>query len=165
MAALAEDAYDRAERLEREALDAAHELDDPYGLTLVYGNMGLAALLGGRPQAARAAFRAEFETAYRNGYARFYFEALLGFAALAAVDEHDRRAAALHAAAWADGDTIVYPSEAPIYERVEKRFIAPARQRLGAVAWDAAAQAGRVMSADAAMAFALDEADASGPRR
>jgi predicted ATPase/DNA-binding SARP family transcriptional activator len=161
MAALSEDAYDHAEQLERDALDAAHEIDDPYALTLVYGNMGLAALLGDRPDAARAAFRAEYQTAHRHGYVRFYFEALLGFAALAAADEQDRRAATLQAAAWASTDTVVYPSEVPIYERVEQRFIAAAQRRLDPESWEAAAAAGRAMSADAAMAFALADADAS----
>jgi predicted ATPase/DNA-binding SARP family transcriptional activator len=157
MAALAEDAYDVAELLEREALDAAQELGDPYALALVYGNMGLATLLNGRPDAARAAFRAEYETAHRHGYVRFYFEALLGFAALAAADGQDRRAATLDAAAWAGEDTVVYPSEAPIYDRVEQRFIAVARGRVDPEAWEAAAAAGRALSAEAAMALALGE--------
>jgi hypothetical protein len=114
-------------------------------------------LLNGRPDAARAAFRAEYETAHRHGYVRFYFEALLGFAALAAADGQDRRAATLDAAAWAGEDTVVYPSEAPIYDRVEQRFIAVARGRVDPEAWEAAAAAGRALSAEAAMALALGE--------
>ena len=67
---------------ERE-IELALEIHDQYVLTLVHGNMGLAVLLDGRPQAARAAFRAEYESAHRHGYVRFYFEAQLGLAAVA----------------------------------------------------------------------------------
>jgi hypothetical protein len=45
----------------------------------------------------------------------------------------------------------------PVYDRVTERFIAPARARLGD-AWEAAAAAGRAMTADEAVAFALDSA-------
>ena len=162
MAALDNDAYDRAEQLEREALELALEIDDQYVLTLVHGNMGLATLLGGRPDAARAAFRAEYERAHRHGYVRFYFEVQLGLAAVAAADGQDQRAATLHAAAYADTGRIVYPTEAPIYERIEQRFIAPARERLDTEAWDAAAEAGRALSSDAAFAFALAEPAVTG---
>jgi hypothetical protein len=53
-------------------------------------------------------------------------DGLLGFVALAAADDH--RAAVLKATAWELNDRLVFSSEAPVYERVEQRFIAPARR-------------------------------------
>jgi predicted ATPase/DNA-binding SARP family transcriptional activator len=158
MAALREDAYDRSEQLQREALDAALEVDDPTLLAIVHGNTGLAALLGGRPDGARAAFRDELTTAHAHGLVTFYMEGLLGLAALAAADGDDHRAAVLEAAAWALNDRPVFPAEAPVYERVEQRFIAPARARLGRDAWEAASAAARSLSADSAIALALEPA-------
>jgi predicted ATPase len=158
LAALREDAYERSEELQRQALDAAFEVDDAFLHTLVQGNTGLAALLGGRHDAARAAFRIELTTAHAHGLASFYMEGLLGLAALAAADGDDHRAAVLDAAAWALNDRPVLPSEAPVYERVEQRFIAPARERLGSDAWEAASAGGRSLSADSAIALALEPA-------
>jgi predicted ATPase/DNA-binding SARP family transcriptional activator len=158
MAALREDAYDRSEELLRDALDAALEVGDPTMLAFVHGNRALAALLGGRPDAARAAFRNELVIAHAHAFETFYMEGLLGFAALAAADGNDHFAAVLNAAAWELIDRPVFPSEAPVYERVEQRFIAPARERLGCEAWEAASAAGRRMTADAAIALALEPA-------
>jgi predicted amidohydrolase len=142
----------------REALAAAVEVDDPFLLAMVHGNTGLAALLGGRHDAARAAFRNELETAHAYAFAAFYMEGLLGLAALAAADGDDHRAAVLEAAAWALEERPAFPSEAPVYERVEQRFIAPARERLGSDAWETASAAARSLSADSAIALALEPA-------
>jgi hypothetical protein len=156
MAALREDAYERSEQLQLEALDAALEVGDPITLTFVHGNAALAALLGGRHDAARTAFRDQLVTAHAHALATFYMEPLLGFAALAAADGNDQLAAVLNAASWALNDRPVYPAEAPVYERVEQRFIAPARRRLGSEAWEEASSAGRSLTADAAIALALE---------
>jgi predicted ATPase/DNA-binding SARP family transcriptional activator len=158
MAALREDAYDHAEELLRDALDAAVEVGEPTMLAFVHGNTALTALLSGRHDAARTAFRDELVTAHAHSFETFYMEGLLGFAALAAADGNDQLAAVLNAAAWHLIDRPVYPSEAPVYERVERRFIAPARVRLGSDAWEAASAAGRGMTADAALALALEPA-------
>jgi hypothetical protein len=47
-----------------------------------------------------------------------------------------------------------------VYERLERRFIAPARERLGREAWDSASRAGQEMTAEAAIAFALESPSA-----
>jgi tetratricopeptide (TPR) repeat protein len=156
MAALREDAYDRAEELEREALEAALEIADPATLSLVYGNTGLAALLAGRLDAARAAFRDELATAHAHRLETFYFEGLLGLAAVAAANGDDRRVAVLEAAAWALNSWPIGESEAPVYKRLEQRFIAAARERLGPDGYETASAAGRIMTAEAAIAFALE---------
>jgi hypothetical protein len=160
MAALREDAHERAERLEREALKAALAIDDAYTLALVHGNVGLAALLAGREASARKAFCDELVTAQAHGLVTFYFEGLFGLAALAGAEGEDHRAAGLEAAAWQHNDRPVYPSEEPVYERLERRFIAPARERLGREAWDSASRAGQEMTAEAAIAFALESPSA-----
>jgi hypothetical protein len=115
-------------------------------------------LLSGRHDAARAAFRNELTTARAYGLAPFYMEGLLGLAALAAADGDDHRAAVLGAAAWALNDRPVFPAEAPVHERVERRFIAPARERLGGDAWETASAAARSLSAESAIALALEPA-------
>jgi hypothetical protein len=157
MAALRDDEYEVATELEYEALQVALATAEPFSLATVHGNLGLAALLGGRPQAARQAFRDELLVARAHGFAVFYFEGLLGLAAIAAADGDDQRAIALDGAAWALIEREVYASEAPVYERLEQRFIGAARERLGPEAAAAAAAAGRQMNAADALAYALED--------
>ncbi len=156
-AALAVDAYERSEALAHEALGVAGTLDDPYTTAFVHGNWAVAALLGGAHDNARAGFLEELATGHRHGLPMFYFEALLGLAGLAAAGGDDQRAAVLDAAAWALSDRPVAPAESYIYGQVQ-RLIDPARARLGEAGWDAAAACGRAMTADEAVAYALDTA-------
>jgi predicted ATPase/DNA-binding SARP family transcriptional activator len=157
MAALREDEYELSAELQYEALEMALAMAEPFSLASVYGNLGLAALLGGRADTARGAFRDELLVARAHGFGLFYFEGLLGLAALAAADGEDRRAIMLDGAAWALREREVYASEAPVYGRLEERFISAGRDRLGAEAAASAAAAGRHMSAAAALAYALAE--------
>jgi hypothetical protein len=53
----------------------------------------------------------------------FYFEGLLGFAALAAAGGEPERAAALEAAAWEHNDRPVWTDEQPVYDRLDERFL------------------------------------------
>jgi hypothetical protein len=115
-------------------------------------------LLGGRHDAARIAFRNELMVAHAHAFVGVYMEGLLGLAALAAADGNDQLAAVLNAAAWELNDRPVFPAEAPVYERVQQRFLVPARERFGQDAWEAASAAGRAMTADAAIALALEPA-------
>jgi hypothetical protein len=157
LAALREDANEHAERLEREALEAALAIGDPYTLALVHGIFGLAALRAGRETAAREAFCQELVAADTDALpAEFVFEGLLGLAALAGAGGDDHRAAALEAAAWQHNDRPLYPWEEPVYQRLDERFLAPARERLGRDVWDSAGMAGRGLTAEAAIAFALE---------
>jgi predicted ATPase/DNA-binding SARP family transcriptional activator len=155
-AALLEDSYDVALELGHEALDDARANDDPFLLGLVKGNLALAHLLGGDQQAAQEAFTDQLVALRAGGFTRFYFEPLLGLAALAAAAGDDVRAGVLDAAAWARVQLPLDEAERPVYERVTERFIAPARERLGD-GWESAAAAGRAMTAEDAVAFALDE--------
>jgi hypothetical protein len=155
-AAVGQGAYQRAAELGLEALDTALAIGDAYTTVFVRGNLAFAWLLAGCHDASREGFEFELLTGHAHGFPMCRFEGLLGLAALAANDGDDRRAAALEAAAVALRDRPVLPAEAPIYERVRQRFIAPARERLGAEAWEFASAAGRGMTAEQAVAYALE---------
>lgn len=124
----------------------------------MHGIVGLAALLAGREEHARQAFRDEIVTARAHGLPwDLLSEALLGLAAIAGARGDYHRSAALEAAAWQHNDRPLYPWEEPVFEQLDRRFIAPARERIGEEAWDSASRAGREMTAEAAIDFALEE--------
>jgi predicted ATPase/DNA-binding SARP family transcriptional activator len=155
-AAARDEAYDLAGSLLSEALEVAHAVENPYQVVLTYGNQGLAALLGGRHEDARVAFREQLSRAHAHSLATFYFEALLGLAALAAAAGDTDRAAALEAAAREHDDGAVSPYEQPLYDRLEERFIAPARTHASEHAWARAGRAGLGLDIEQALELALD---------
>jgi predicted ATPase/DNA-binding SARP family transcriptional activator len=159
MAALSEDEYALAEQAQDEALDAARAGGgDAHTLALISGNTGLAALLGGHVESAHAAFSDELAISESHGFRDFTFEGLLGIGAVAAARGYDRRAAVLEAAAWRHAQRALGEAEVPVYERVMQRFTKPARERLGDAACEAADAAAAAMTADEAIAFALEPA-------
>ena len=151
--------HEQARRLFSEGLEAARESRSPYLEALVRGNAGLNALLSDRLDEAREAFGEQLRIAQANALVTFYFEGLLGFAALAAHDGHPELAAALSAASTDHSDRPASASERPIYDAVDARYLAPARDALGAREWERAAARGRGLSI--AEAIALRES----PRR
>jgi tetratricopeptide (TPR) repeat protein len=153
-AALAEDAFEQADDLLAEALDLIDDLHNPFTIALVHGNRALAALLKGRLDAAAAAFGEQLTVARATALPTFYFESLLGFAALAAARGEDRRAATLAAAALRYDDRGVWAAEKPVYDRVDARFLEPAQQRLGHTTWNHAADEAQTMTTDAVLALA-----------
>jgi predicted ATPase/DNA-binding SARP family transcriptional activator len=153
-AALAEDAFEQAEDLLAGALDAVQRSRNPFATALVHGNRGLAALLKGRLAAAAAAFAEQIEVARAASFPTFYFEAFLGFAALAAARGDDRTAALLATASEVYDDRGVWESEKPVYDKVEARFLAPARERLGQAEWHRAGDAAQGMTTEAVLALA-----------
>ena len=157
MAALREDEYAVAEEAQAAALDAARaDGGDAHAFALVSGNTGLAALLAGRIEPALAAFGDELAAARAHGFTRVRASRVCsGIAAVAAARGEDRRAAILEAAAWRHGTVAHSEAEAPVYERVVQRFIAPAQDRLGDATWRAAQADGRAMTADTALDYAL----------
>ena len=159
MAALRDDEYALAEQAQAEALDAARAGGgDAHTLALISGNTGLAALLGGHVEPALVAFTDELAISRSHGFRDFTFEGLLGIGAVAAAQGNDRRAVVLEAAAWLHAAHALGEAEVPVYQRVVQRIITPARDRLGDVATEAAAAAARAMTADEAIAFALEPA-------
>jgi predicted ATPase/DNA-binding SARP family transcriptional activator len=153
-AALAEDAFEQAEDFLAEALDAVRQVHNPFASALVHGNRALAALLKGRLAAAASAFAEQIEVARAAAFPTFYMEAFLGFAALAAARGDDRVAALLAAASEVYDDRGVWEAEKPVYDKVDARFLAPARDRLGQAAWDRAGDEVRSMTTEAVLALA-----------
>ena len=90
---------------------------------------------------------------------------MFGLAALAAADGDDCRAAVLVGAAHAlpPGRVALARAEERLYDRLDRRFLAPARERLGAAAWNAGRAAGQAMPAEAAVAYALDSDAVTAP--
>jgi hypothetical protein len=147
------DATDLAAR----ATPIALALDAPYVRMINSGNVGLAALLSGEADTASRAFREELALCRNMVIRPVIFEGLRGLAAVAVVHGDDARAATLVGAAEAHRyDNAPGPVEA----RLDDAFFAPARSRLGAEAWNAAAGEGDVLSFDEAIAYALEEAQA-----
>jgi hypothetical protein len=142
----------------RRALPLVNRVDDPYVFMLLRGNAGLAELLTGDPEAARAAFRDELELSRELVVLPFASEGLGGLAAVAAVGGDPERAARLSGAAAAHR----YGEGADAVDaRLESAFLAPARARLGEGAWEAIAAEGAALGFEDAIAYALDESAVS----
>jgi hypothetical protein len=129
---------------------------------LLRGNAGLAELLTGNAGAAAEAFREEFTLCRELVVLPFASEGLSGLAAVAAVRGDDERAGRLSGAASAHryGE----PTTA-VDARLDAAFVAPARTRLEAEAWDAAARRGAALGFEDAIAYALDDESALTPAR
>jgi predicted ATPase/DNA-binding SARP family transcriptional activator len=155
--ALVREAYDVAERLFDEALALAGATHRTHAVALIHGNRGLLALLRDQPEQARQAFAAQLQVAQGQALARSYYSAaLFGLAAVAASDGQLERAATLDAAAQQQSVRPHGANEAPVYQRVAARYIAPARERLGVTAWERAAVQGRELTPAQAVELALD---------
>jgi hypothetical protein len=157
--ALLDHAYDHADALLADALDAARAIAHPFMLANVYGNVGLAALLRGRDDDAAAAFAEELTLAHANGFVDLRAEGLLGLAAVAARRGDRRRAAALEAAASEHQQAPLEVPEMELVQRIKQRFLAPARERLGDDDWERAGDAGRRLTTEQAIALALEAGD------
>ena len=134
------------------AVPIFRDLDSPRSWMILCGNIGLAALLTGETDAARAAFREELEICRQLVALPIAAEGLLGLAAVAIVDADLSHAARLRGAAAAHG----YEPQDDVEARLEPMFFATARTLLGADAWDTAVQEGAELSFDDAIAYALD---------
>jgi hypothetical protein len=150
--AITREDYALANELMNAALPDAGASGNRYLEMMLRGNLGLVALLTGVADRARAAFRLELDWGRAEGLSVFVHEGLLGLGALTA---DDTLAATLHGAAHAHLDSPIRAIERPIYDRVEQRFFAPVRGRLGEAAWAQARAKGRALSADSAIALAV----------
>ena len=152
-----EDAHETVEQLGREAGEEAAAVGDNWTIAYVQGSVAAAALLGDRLDSARAGFEDVLRTAVAHGLPGFSrFDPLYGLAAVAGAVGDDPRAAVLAGAAAAIDALPVSPAARPVYTRLEQRFLAPARERLGHDAWETASAKGRRMDAGAAAAYALE---------
>jgi hypothetical protein len=129
-------------------------LGSPYPRLINSGNLGLAALLTGQARTAADAFREELALCRELVVRPAAWEGLRGLAAIAATDGDDERAATLAGAAAAYRYDQV---EDPVEARLDAAFLDPARARVGAEEWDAAARAGGSLTFEEAVAYALEE--------
>jgi hypothetical protein len=141
------------------ATPTTRALDNPYAQMINSGNLGLAALLTGKPDTASQAFREELELCREMVIRPVAFEGLRGLAAVAAVNGDDARAATLVGAAAAH--RYDFPRD-PIEARLDGAFLEPARTRYGTDAWNADEHKGATLSFDDAIAYALDEPPVAG---
>jgi hypothetical protein len=121
---------------------------------ILHGNLGLAALLTGDPDAARQAFRDQLELCRELVVPPVSSEGLLGLAAVATVRHDLDRAARLSGASTAH--RYGQPS-GPVEARLHATFFEQARARLGASTWDRAVREGDALSFNDAIATALEE--------
>ena len=143
-----------AKQLVDRVLPITRELDSPYLSMILHGNLGLAALLTGDPDAARQAFRDQLELCRELVVPPVSSEGLLGLAAVATV--HDDLDCAARLAGAADAHRCGQPT-GPVEARLHATFLERARARHGASTWDRAMSEGAALSFNDAIATALAE--------
>jgi tetratricopeptide (TPR) repeat protein len=157
--AIEEEAYERADQLLEQALEAATTARDVNRVAAVRGNQGLAALFQHRLHDAADAFREELTLCRDSRFSTgsLVWEGLTGLAAVAAAAGEPERAAELAGASSTCTETPLNPAETPLYQRLMKRFLDPARAALGNSAWDHAHHAGRDVTPNDAIVTALND--------
>jgi hypothetical protein len=152
--AMCMDSDEDAKAFVARARPIARDVGGDYIGMMLAGNGGLAALFTGDVATARDAFREELTLCRKLVVQPFAREALMGLAAVAAVGGDDDRAARLRGAAEA------FRYDDPVdevQERLATVFFAPARERHGPEAWDAAAREGSALTFADAVAYGLEE--------
>lgn len=153
-AALTEDWITEAHDTLRPALAAAERVSLPDLRVAVLGNLGLAHLFGGDRQRAQQAFQAMLELSGEGWFQMEVGEALAGVAAL--LVGHDSQAAArLIGAAAATRSPA--QGDGTIHERINRDFIAPARDQSDTAAWERAVGHGRTFTYEQAINYALSQ--------
>jgi predicted ATPase/class 3 adenylate cyclase len=142
-----------AKLLVERAFAASRRFGRYYGWMMLEGNRGLVALFTGDTPAARDAFREELRLSRELVVQPFAHEGLMGLAAVATIDADDDRAARLLGAS----ESLRSDPVDTVQERLATQFVAPARERHGAEAWDAAEREGRALTFADAVAYGLEE--------
>ena len=133
---------------------AAERVGDVTRMMFVMGNIGVAHLFRGEVGPADAAFRRQLELCRGQAFAFGADEGLAGVAAVAAAEGHPERAAKLLGAAATLGFPL--PVDQPVYDRLDRDYLTPARMAYGPAQWDHAHQLGGALSYDAAIGIALE---------
>ena len=143
--------YVDAARLLDETLPLAREADDPWGLLLVWGNLGLVRLFTGDDEGARIAFENQLRICRDQNIREPAPEGLGGLAAIAAHRHQFERAAHLLGAATALGSI----GHHDVTAKLEQQFFDTARARLGHRRWTEAMQAGHLLAFHDAIKLAI----------
>ena len=130
-----------ARRALEPAVPIVRSLGDPRPAIFLEGNIGLEALFSGDHERARIAFEKQVRLCAREGEEALAAEGLGGLAAVAAVEGDPERTARLLGAAEAIGSV----GDADVIERLERDFLAAARERLGDAKWSSAYAAGTAL--------------------
>lgn len=118
------------------------------------GYLGLAALLDGDPERARALFRQSLMAFRDLGEPAGIAEGLAGLAAVEAADGQAATAAVLSGAAERLRQTVA-ARELPLERGIAARYLGSLAERLGRDGWDEARRQGAELTTDEAMAQAL----------
>jgi hypothetical protein len=134
--------------------ELATELQDAWGLLLVFGNLGLARLFTGNRHDARVAFAEQLLVCRDNGIHGPASEGLAGLAALAVDDAEIELAARLLGAARTMGP-IGHPN---VEAKLEQDFYERARVEAGLPVWARAVEAGSSLAFEDALTLAISYA-------
>ena len=152
--------YQSAQRLSADALERAKACGTRQDLVAgAQGNAALAALFAGDLAGAQEGFANELNASIRLADDLLLSEALIGLAAIAAASGRDELAARLCGAAEATGHVAQSP---PVDVRLDARFFAPARERLGKGSWEAAQAGGRALKPSEALAISRPVGSSTG---
>ena len=146
----------RAARLYEEVLALSHELGARGGRPGTLHSLGHAVLAQGEVGRARALFAESLKLALELEDQGGVAEGLTGFAAVAAAEGRGERAARLLGAAtalWEGHNLLMWQAERVEYERTLTR----ARPQVDEATWQRAWDAGRALTTDEAVAYALEE--------
>ena len=130
-----------ARRALEPAVSIVRSLGDQRAAIFLEGNIGLAALFSGDHERARMAFEKQVRLCAGQGEETLAAEGLGGLAAVAAIGGNPDRAARLLGAAEAMGSV----GDADVIERLERDFLAGARERLTDAEWSSAHAAGAAL--------------------
>jgi predicted ATPase len=149
--ALREGRFEEALSLQDQSEAADALIGDPMNSVLNLSHLGMACLLSGDFPRARRAFTRQVRLCGEHGFRWQAAESLAGLAALAARDEELERAARLFGAV----DVLREHTDREVVTRLERDFIAPARDRGDAASWLRAARAGAEMPFQDLIAYAV----------
>ena len=145
---------EQAVALLQEALVAFRDLEDPEGVSHALSALALVRRGVGDQEGAEVAYREALMVASEIGYYWGMIECLVGFAALSVSQGRGARSARLLAASEALQKTTEYAL--PVAEQAElDQMLEALRENLGEVAFAAAWAAGRAMTLEQAIAYAL----------
>jgi predicted ATPase/DNA-binding SARP family transcriptional activator len=150
--AIAQGRYERAAAYLDETLVAAERTGEPLRLILAFGNLGLVSLFTADLELAGARFGEQLRLCREHGLFWAGAEGVAGFAALAACQGEEERAARLLGAA----ESLARVLGDAVGDMLEQEFFSPARGRIGETRWRAAYADGARLGFDEALSLATD---------